>query len=73
MVSKAVARATPAFRPVLELVGETWHTPALLESSPRDRAPSDAIPPQPRPGPRPGTGTGNPSTGGGAADREFEW
>ena len=33
----------------------------------------DAIPPQPRPGPRPGTGTGNPSTGGGAADREFEW
>ena len=73
MVSKAVARATPAFRPVLELVGETWHTPALLEASPRDRAPSDAIPPQPRPGPRPGTGTGNPSTGGGAADREFEW
>ena len=73
MVSKAVARATPAFRPVLELVGETWHTPALLEASPRDRAPSDSIPPQPRPGPQPGTGTGNPSTGGGAADREFEW
>jgi cell division protease FtsH len=73
MVSKAVARATPAFRPVLELVGETWHTPALLEASPRDRAPSGSIPPQPRPGPQPGTGTGNPSTGGSAGGREFEW
>ena len=29
MVSKAVARATPAWRPVLELVGDSW-PPALL-------------------------------------------
>jgi cell division protease FtsH len=76
MASKAVARATPAWRPVLELVGDSWHTPALLEASPRDGAsrPTVSPPPEPRPGAQPGTGLGNPSTpsrsdGGG----EFEW
>jgi len=72
MQSKAVARATPAFRPALELVGENWHTPALLEASPRDGGPSGPmIPPAPRPSPPPGTGTGSPSTGAGGG--EFEW
>jgi cell division protease FtsH len=72
MQSKAVARATPAFRPALELVGENWHTPALLEASPRDGGPSGPmIPPAPRPSPPPGTGTGSPSSG--APGGGFEW
>ena len=69
MQSKAVARATPAFRPALELVGENWHTPALLEASPRDggntRGP---LPPSPQP-PATGTGRSDSSTRSG----EFEW
>jgi hypothetical protein len=71
MQSKAVARATPAWRPVLELVGDSWHTPALLEASPRDSGPG-TVPPVPRPSPPPGTGTGSPSTRA-PADGEFEW
>jgi cell division protease FtsH len=73
MTSKAVARATPAWRPVLELVGDSWHTPALLEASPRDGAPGPTIspPPEPRPGAQPGTG--NPSTSSSAGGGEFEW
>ena len=68
MVSKAVARATPAWRPVLELVGDSWHTPALLEASPRDSGTigptgSPAPPREPRSGAQPGPGIGNPSTG----------
>jgi cell division protease FtsH len=76
MASKAVARATPAWRPVLELVGDTWHTPALLEASPRDGAsrPTLSPPPEPRPGAQPGTGLGNPSTTSRRdAGGEFEW
>jgi hypothetical protein len=76
MASKAVARATPAWRPVLELVGDTWHTPALLEASPRDSGPSGAglSPPRvPSPGAQPGTGLGNPSTSSSAGGGEFEW
>jgi cell division protease FtsH len=72
MQSKAVARATPAFRPVLELVGDSWHTPALLEASPRDSGPGSVAPPAPRPAPPPDSGTGSPSTAGPSAD-EFEW
>jgi cell division protease FtsH len=34
MQAKGVARATPAFRPVLELLGQDWHQPALVESTP---------------------------------------
>ena len=75
MQSKAVARATPAWRPVLELVGDNWHTPALLEASPRDSGASGPVMP-PRES-RPGTGIGSPSTGrppaGGRSDGEFEW
>jgi cell division protease FtsH len=76
MVSKAVARATPAWRPVLELVGDSWHTPALLEASPRDSGttgPSGSpLPPrEPRSGAQPGPGIGNPSTG--SSGGEFEW
>ena len=72
MVSKAVARATPAWRPVLELVGDSWHTPALLEASPRDSGATGPIvspPREPRPYAQPGTGLGNPSSSSG----EFEW
>jgi hypothetical protein len=66
-----VARATPAWRPVLELVGDSWHTPALLEASPRDGGAPTAPPP---PKPQPGTGLGNPSTGSGSSGGdEFEW
>jgi cell division protease FtsH len=64
MQSKAVARATPAFRPALELVGESWHTPALLEASPRDRGP---LPPSPPPPP---TGSSNAAS---PRDDGFEW
>jgi cell division protease FtsH len=34
MQAKGVARATPSFRPVLELLGENWHQPALVDSLP---------------------------------------
>jgi hypothetical protein len=71
MASKAVARATPAWRPVLELVGDSWHTPALLEASPRDSGPG-AVPPAPRPGPPSTTGTGSPSSAR-PSPGEFEW
>jgi cell division protease FtsH len=68
MQSKAVARATPAFRPALELVGENWHTPALLEASPRDGgAPRGPLPPSPPPAT--GIGRSDSSTPSG----EFEW
>jgi cell division protease FtsH len=76
MVSKAVARATPAWRPVLELVGDSWHTPALLEASPRDSGtagPTVSPPREPRSGAQPGAGLGNPSTGSSAGGGEFEW
>jgi cell division protease FtsH len=39
MQAKGVARATPSFRPVLELLGENWHQPALVESLPRRDVP----------------------------------
>jgi ATP-dependent Zn protease len=69
MQSKAVARATPAFRPALELVGENWHTPALLEASPRDGgAPRGPLPPSPPP-PATGTGRSDSATRSGG----FEW
>jgi cell division protease FtsH len=68
MQAKAVARATPAFRPALELVGESWHTPALLEASPRDGTPRGPLPPSPRPP----TGTGR-SDAASPAGGEFEW
>jgi Peptidase family M41 len=34
MAAKGVARATPAFKPVLELLGQDWHQPALVEARP---------------------------------------
>jgi cell division protease FtsH len=34
MRAKGVARATPAFKPALELLGENWHQPALVEALP---------------------------------------
>jgi cell division protease FtsH len=68
MQAKAVARATPAFRPALELVGESWHTPALLEASPRDLGPRGPLPPSPPP--PTGTGRSNASS---PPDGGFEW
>jgi cell division protease FtsH len=84
MQAKGVARATPSFRPVLELLGENWHQPALVDSLPNRDAPnrrengdaSTAPPAAPvvnrsAPAPRPpaGPATGNRS----ASHREFEW
>jgi hypothetical protein len=70
MQAKAVARATPSFRPVLELVGENWHTPALLEASKRD----GPQPQRPMPPPQPPTGTGgNGRADASTASGEFEW
>jgi cell division protease FtsH len=69
MQSKAVARATPAFRPALELVGESWHTPALLEASPRE-GPRGPLPPSPPPPP---TGTGGSGNAASPSGGEFEW
>jgi cell division protease FtsH len=37
MQAKGVARATPSFRPVLELLGENWHQPALVDALPPNR------------------------------------
>jgi cell division protease FtsH len=68
MQAKAVARATPAFRPALELVGESWHTPALLEASPRDGVSRGPLPPSPPPA----TGTGR-SDAASPPGGEFEW
>jgi cell division protease FtsH len=71
MQAKAVARATPSFKPVLELVGENWHTPALLEASQRDGPqPHHPLPPpQQPPTGTGGSGRSDASTGAG----EFEW
>ena len=89
MKAKAVARATPAFRPVLELIGENWHQPALVEAAPRQlEAPRhgdgasgngdrDRGEPSSAPGPPPGPGPAawGPRPGGdhATAAREFEW
>jgi cell division protease FtsH len=80
MKAKAVARATPAFRPLLELVGETWHAPMLVEAnpsgSPEQRERDEDPPPRPS-GPGPAWRSAGPS--GPTADRsqapprEFEW
>jgi cell division protease FtsH len=72
MLAKAVARATPAFRPVLELVGEDWHSPALLEASPRDGGPPGQLRPEP-PRPRPEPPTGTARSDAATSEREFEW
>jgi cell division protease FtsH len=64
MKAKAVARATPAFRPLLELVGETWHAPMLVEANPRDasdKRDQAAAPPS------------EPTADRSEATREFEW
>jgi cell division protease FtsH len=37
MRAKGVARATPTFKPALELLGENWHQPALVEALPSPR------------------------------------
>jgi cell division protease FtsH len=64
MQSKAVARARPAFRPALELIGDDWHIPALVEASPREvpRLPEPPRPPEPPAQDR-----------ADASRREFEW
>ncbi len=87
MQAKGVARATPSFRPVLELLGENWHQPALVDSLPNRDAPirrekngdaSTALPAAPVVNrsapvepPRPPAG---PATGNpSTSHREFEW
>jgi hypothetical protein len=76
-----VARATPAFRPLLELVGETWHAPMLVESNPRDgdKRDGDKASPPPPPGPAgPGSAwrsspPSEPTSDRSEARGEFEW
>ncbi len=87
MRAKAVAKTTPAFRPVLELIGENWHQPALVDALPRQLEPrrddggngsqasgGPSVPPTP---PRSASGpvawrpVSDPSTP--ASSREFEW
>ena len=70
MQAKAVARARPAFRPALELIGEDWHTPALVEATPRDTAPQGL--PEPPPPPRADL-SGPPVADRSTTGREFEW
>jgi cell division protease FtsH len=77
MQAKAVARATPSFRPVLELIGETWHAPMLVEANRREDKPEErrmVAPPAPRPpapyGPPPST---PPAADRSSSAREFEW
>ena len=81
MQAKAVARTTPAFRPVLELIGENWHQPALVDALPRQLEPrrddgggngsQPGAPPATSPqGPGPGPVSDRPTP---ASSREFEW
>ncbi|HZD73275.1 MAG TPA: AAA family ATPase, partial [Actinomycetota bacterium] len=88
MISKGVARATPAFRPVLELLGQDWHQPALVEAVPNTgRNPLDPPPrvdgggngevhpsvaQQPAPPARP-PATGPTAYRSTTTAREFEW
>ena len=80
MRAKAVARATPAFRPLLELVGETWHAPMLVEANPSDAHDKrDRDQAEPPPGP-PGPGSAwrssapsQPTVDRSEGPREFEW
>jgi len=65
MQAKGVARATPSFRPVLELLGENWHQPALVEASTRETKKED----ESRSGP-PAAPVANQSL---ASPGEFEW
>jgi len=80
MKAKAVARATPAFRPLLELVGETWHAPMLVEANPRDasdkRDGDQAAPPSGPAGPGSAwrsSAPSQPTADRSEAPREFEW
>ncbi len=80
MKAKAVARATPAFRPLLELVGETWHAPMLVEANPSDAHDKrDRDQAEPPPGPSgPGSAWRSSAPSQPTADRsegprEFEW
>jgi cell division protease FtsH len=76
MKAKAVARATPAFRPLLELVGETWHAPMLVEANPSERPEQRDRDQGPPPGPGPAwrsAGSSGPTADRSQAPREFEW
>jgi len=77
MKAKAVARATPAFRPMLELVGETWHAPMLVEANPSDppkQRDRDQDPPSRPPGSAwRSAGPSGPTSDRSQAPRDFEW
>ena len=84
MMAKGVARATPAFKPVLELLGENWHQPALVESLPShgphgDGGTAGGLPSAPAPDayrppaqPAAGQPTVHRSTSS-SRDFDFEW
>ena len=85
-MSKGVARATPAFRPVLELLGQDWHQPALVEARPSpshdplERQPNveggngEVHPSAPAPSVPPAPPTAGPAVyRSTTTPREFEW
>ncbi|HZD69495.1 MAG TPA: AAA family ATPase [Actinomycetes bacterium] len=85
MRAKGVARATPAFKPALELLGENWHQPALVEALPaarKDPGPNGDAPPSlsdPEPdlstgtAPRPRRPDDGPNVSHSTVPQEFEW
>jgi cell division protease FtsH len=73
MKAKAVARATPAFRPMLELVGETWHAPMLVEADRRDGPADQRDPDRPAPSSWRSSAPQGPVADRSEAPREFEW
>jgi len=77
MQAKAVARATPSFRPVLELVGESWHAPMLVEANrrgkPEEREPMVPAPRPPAPAPPPSGPSVPPVADRSSSGRDFEW
>ena len=73
MKAKAVARATPAFRPMLELVGETWHAPMLVEADRRDGPADKRDQDPPAPSHWRSSAPQGPVADRSEAPREFEW
>jgi cell division protease FtsH len=89
MRAKGVGRATPAFKPTLELLGANWHQPALVEATPRrepgpNGGPAPFSPPEPEqdgdrstaggPPPQlPGTPPGMHRSTSAPPPQEFEW
>jgi len=78
MRQKGVARAVPAYRPVLEATRADWHPPALVDTRQRERGPDATWPserPEPPDGPPPEARAAQAADGRRAEgfERGFEW